>query len=88
MNSPQLHNIESVDALELEIKLLQQRIELQEKDLANRVRNIPGELLKSASVAILPAIINKATLSGAWKIFKLVPLSKTLFSFFRKKTGQ
>ena len=88
MNSPKLHHIESVDALELEMKLLQQRIELQEKDLASRVRNIPGELLKSASVAVIPAIINKATLSGAWKIFKLVPLTKTLFSFFRKKTSQ
>lgn len=88
MSNPQLPDIKSIDMLELEIKLLQQRIELQEKDLAKRVRNVPGELLKSASVAVLPAIINKATLSGVWKIFKLIPLSKTLFSFFRKKTTQ
>ncbi len=73
--------------LEMSIKLLKQKIELQEKDLVHRARQIPQEMIKSASAAILPTVLSQISLSGILKIVKLAPLTKSLFSIFRKKTG-
>lgn len=57
----------------------------QETALANIAAKVPSQLFKQASGAIVPAIINTATLSGAWNILKLVPVVQTLFSLFKKK---
>ena len=59
----------------------------QEKELAAMAGKIPGQLFKKASGAIVPAILNTATLSGAWNILKLVPVAQSLFSLFKKKKG-
>jgi len=57
----------------------------QEKELANLAGKVPGQLFKQASGAIVPAILNTATLSGAWNILKLVPVAQSIFSLFKKK---
>ncbi len=57
----------------------------QEKELAAMAGKVPGQLFKQASGAIVPAILNTATLSGAWNILKLVPVAQSLFSLFKKK---
>lgn len=59
----------------------------QEKELAAMAGKIPGQLFKQASGAIVPAILNTATISGAWNILKLVPVAQSLFSLFKKKKG-
>ena len=57
----------------------------QEKELANLAGKLPGQLFKQASGAIVPAILNTATLSGAWNILKLVPVAQSIFSLLKKK---
>ncbi|MEI6264129.1 MAG: hypothetical protein WCP74_03440 [Sphingobacteriia bacterium] len=88
MNNQQLPDIKSRESLQLAIELLKERIDLQEKSIANRVHQLPSELFKSASGAILPAIINQTSIAGIWKILKLVPIVQTLFSIFRKKSQE
>ncbi|MDP1845051.1 MAG: hypothetical protein Q8K64_16680 [Sediminibacterium sp.] len=88
MNSPSPTNINSHQQLKQAIEQLKQQISQQEASIGNKVHQVPSELLKSASGAILPAIINTATLSGVWNIMKLVPVAQSLFSLFRKKTGK
>ena len=88
MNSPSPTNINNHQQLKQAIEQLKQQISLQEETIANKVHQVPSELLKSASGAILPAIINTATLSGVWNIMKLVPVVQSLFSLFRKKTSK
>jgi hypothetical protein len=85
MNKHPLPNIQSKESLQLAIELLKERIDLQEKAIVNRVHQLPSELLKSASGAILPAIINQTSVSGIWNLMKLVPVVQSLFSLFRKK---
>ncbi|KAF0242671.1 MAG: hypothetical protein FD136_1803 [Chitinophagaceae bacterium] len=88
MNSHSPTNINNHQQLKQAIEQLKQQISLQEESIGNKVHQVPSELLKSASGAILPAIINTATLSGVWNIMKLVPVAQSLFSLFRKKTGK
>lgn len=86
MNKHQLPHIQSKESLELAMELLKERIDLQEKSIVNRVHQLPTELFKSASAAILPAIINQTSVAGIWNIMKLVPVIQSMFSIFRKKS--
>ena len=88
MNKHQLPTIQSKESLQLAIELLKERIDLQEKSIVNRANQLPAELFKSASGAILPAIINQTSVAGLWKLLKLVPIVQTMFSFFRKKSQE
>lgn len=88
MNKQQLPNIQSKESLQLAIELLKERIDLQEKSIEKRVHQLPSELFKSASGAILPAIINQTSIAGIWKLLKMVPIVQTLFSLFRKKSQE
>ena len=85
MNKQELPPIKSKESLHLAIELLKERIDLQEKSIVNRVNQLPAELFKSASGAILPAIINQTSVAGIWKLIKLVPFVQTLISLVRKK---
>ncbi len=85
MNKHQLPNIQSHESLQLAIDLLKERIDLQEKSIVNRVHQLPTELFKSASGAILPAIINQTSVAGIWNLMKFIPIAQSLFSLFRKK---
>lgn len=67
------------------IEQLKEQVASQEKELAKKAEEIPSQLFKKASGAIVPAILNTATLSGAWNILKLVPVAQSLFSLFKKK---
>lgn len=69
------------------IEALKGDVANQEKELATMAGKIPGQLFKQASGAIVPAILNTATISGAWNILKLVPVAQSLFSLFKKKKG-
>ncbi len=88
MNSFQPSDIHSHEQLKLAIEQLKQTIQEQETAIANKVHQVPAELLKSASGAILPAMLQTATLSGFWNLLKLVPVAQSLFSLFRKKTSK
>ncbi len=81
-------NINSRKSLQAAMEQLKEDIDQQEQDIAGRVQKIPGQLFKSASGAIVPAVLSTATLSGAWNLLKLVPVVQTLFSLVRKKTGK
>ncbi len=67
------------------IEQLKGTVANQEKELSSLAEKVPGQLFKKASGAIVPAILNTATLSGAWNILKLVPVAQSLFSLFKKK---
>ena len=67
------------------IEQLKEQVARQEEELAKKAEEIPGQLFKKASGAIVPAILSTATLSGAWNILKLVPVAQSLFSLFKKK---
>lgn len=69
----------------LAMEQLKTQVNNQEKELANLAAKLPRQLFKQASGAIVPAILNTATLSGAWNILKLVPVAQSLFSLFKKK---
>ncbi|MBH2005118.1 MAG: hypothetical protein I8H66_10550 [Sphingobacteriia bacterium] len=88
MSSYKQPEIRSREDLLRAIDQLKDRIDQQEKDLSGRVHKIPGQLFKSASGAIVPAVLSTATLSGAWNLLKLVPVAQSLFSLIRKKTGK
>jgi hypothetical protein len=83
-NNPPIQNLAD---LVREIEQLKEQVSKQEKELANMAGKVPGQLFKQASGAIVPAILNTATLSGAWNILKLVPVAQSLFSLFKKKKG-
>ena len=85
MNKQELPNIQTKESLHLAMELLKERIDLQEKAIVNRVHQLPAEVFKSASGAILPAIINQTSIAGVWNLMKLVPVAQSLFSIFRKK---
>ena len=88
MNSPKQTDIKSAESLKLAISSLKQQIDQQEAALGKRIGEVPGALFKSASGAILPAVLNASTLSGVWNLLKLVPVAQSLFSLLRKKTGK
>ncbi|HJV18987.1 MAG TPA: hypothetical protein VJ552_03830 [Sediminibacterium sp.] len=88
MSSYKQPEIRSREDLLRAIDQLKDRIDQQEEDLSGRVKKIPGQLFKSASGAIVPAVLSTATLSGAWNLLKLVPVAQSLFSLIRKKTGK
>ncbi|MBL7759212.1 MAG: hypothetical protein JNK08_00800 [Sediminibacterium sp.] len=88
MSSYQQPPIRSREDLLRAIDQLKGEIDRQEKDLSERVQKVPGQLFKSATGAIVPAVLSTATLSGAWNLLKLVPVAQSLFSLIRKKTGK
>lgn len=88
MSSYQQPPIRSQEDLLRAIDQLKGEIDRQEKDLSERVQKVPGQLFKSATGAIVPAVLSTATLSGAWNLLKLVPVAQSLFSLIRKKTGK
>jgi hypothetical protein len=88
MSSYQQPEIRSREDLLRAIEQLKGEIDRQEKDLSGRVQKIPGQVFKSATGAIVPAVLSTATLSGAWNLLKLVPVAQSLFSLIRKKTGK
>lgn len=79
------HPIKTHADLVTAMEQLKMQVANQEKELANIAGKLPGQLFKQASSAIVPAILNTATLSGAWNILKLVPVAQSLFSLFKKK---
>lgn len=87
MSKYPLSEIRSEDALKQEIRHLKIHLEQQEKTLFNLANRAPGQIFKSATEAVVPAIINQTSLPGIWKMVKLLPVFKSLFSGIRKKTG-
>ena len=80
--------IKNREMLQQAMAQLNEQINQQEQSIGNRLHKVPSELLKSASGAILPAVLNVSTLSGMWNLLKLVPIAQSIFSLLRKKSSK
>ncbi len=70
------HNsIKTLKDLHLAMETVQVSIEKREALLQNKIKQVPGEILKSALESLLPFLAGNQLVSGAFKI------GKSLFSF-------
>ena len=68
MKTKDISGINSLEALQAEMRQVKLRIKEREADLAKRRKQLPGEVVKSAVSAILPAILGNQLGSGVWKL--------------------
>ncbi|MBC7720820.1 MAG: hypothetical protein H7068_02290, partial [Pedobacter sp.] len=70
--TPQNNSVTTLSDLQVEIKLLQNRVRTREIDLEERFQRLPEESLKATMGAILPAFINNKIASGTWQLLSSV----------------